>query len=162
MIIADHPLGVGANEYVLVVNTKGYAEKAKIEPTYGSRSANVHNVYLLIAAETGLAGAAAFIVTLLFPAFFALHAYFRGKATADSELLLGLGVSLLIVSIHSLYEWIFVMFSSQYLFAICVGLIGGIVSRPKFTNRRKKRRKKAPDPDAIEQDAPAGELVDVA
>lgn len=127
MIVADHPLGVGANNYVLVVNTMGYAERARIEPTYGSRSANVHNVYLLMASEIGIPGAIIFTILMLTAPITGIAAYMRGQPDQNAELLLGLSVSILIVGIHSLFEWIFVMFSSQYLFAICLGLIGGII-----------------------------------
>lgn len=142
LIIADHPLGVGANEYVVVVNTQGYAERARIEPTYGSRSANVHNVYLLIAAELGIAGSAALILTMLWPAAVALRAYFQFGASYNNDLLLGLAIAILIIAIHSMFEWIFVMFSAQYLFAICVGLIGGIVrqdARGSYAHKAPRR-----------------------
>jgi hypothetical protein len=40
-------------------------------------------------------------------------------------LLLGLGVALLTVYLHSWVEWIMVGFSAQYLLAIAIGLVAG-------------------------------------
>src|SRR5262249_8588698 len=56
MVLSDHPLGVGSNQYVIVVNTQGYNEKAGVAPTVGSSGAFVHNVYWLVAAESGYLG----------------------------------------------------------------------------------------------------------
>ena len=44
----------------------------------------------------------------------------------SGDLLLGLGVALLIVYLHSFYEWIFVKFEIQYIFAASVGMIAGL------------------------------------
>jgi len=51
-MFADHPMGVGANQYVVVASTQGYSERAGVPWNWTSRSANVHNTYLLVAAET--------------------------------------------------------------------------------------------------------------
>ncbi|CAN5184866.1 hypothetical protein BH09PSE3_BH09PSE3_00100 [soil metagenome] len=161
MIIQDHPFGVGANQYVLIVNTKGYAERAGIEPTFGSRSANVHNVYLLIAAETGILGGISFLIMILYPAIYGLIIYFKKRASQDNELLLGLSVAILIVAIHSLFEWIFVMYSSQYLFAACVGMIGGISGRKSARSRQNKVGKFTPNEISIKADADEIRLTDV-
>jgi O-antigen ligase len=126
MIIAEHPLGIGANNYVLVVNTRGYAERAGVEPTFGSRSANVHNIYLLMAAELGVMGALAFGLVLLWPAAYGLVIYFARRRTGHDEILLGLGIAIVLVSVHSLFEWILIMFPAQYLLAIVAGLIAGL------------------------------------
>ena len=46
MILVDHPMGIGANNYVLIANTHGYLDRAGVTPTRGSRSAPVHNIIL--------------------------------------------------------------------------------------------------------------------
>jgi hypothetical protein len=53
---------------------------------------------------------------------------FRHRAEATGALLLGLGVALIVVYVHSFEEWIFVVFDSQYLFAIVEGLVAGLTS----------------------------------
>ncbi len=152
MIIAEHPLGVGANQYVLVVNTRGYAERAGIEPTFGSRSANVHNIFLLMAAELGVLGSIAFGLTLLWPAAYALTMYFRRRGSANDEILLGLAVAIVLVVVHSLFEWILIMFPAQYLLAIATGLIAGLGGARVPAKRMVRPPEPAP---------PAGSLVPV-
>ena len=51
MILSDHPMGIGANNYVVIANTGGYNERANVAATSGSLSTNVHNAYLLAAAR---------------------------------------------------------------------------------------------------------------
>src|SRR5262249_26959034 len=54
LILADHPLGVGANNYIVAANSGGYMARAGVAWT--SRSTSVHNGYWLMAAETGYLG----------------------------------------------------------------------------------------------------------
>src|SRR5207248_9522813 len=56
MIIADHPFGVGANQYVVVANTGGYSERAGVAWNEDNRAAPVHDTYYLITAELGFIG----------------------------------------------------------------------------------------------------------
>lgn len=123
---SDHPLGVGANEYVVTANTKGYSSRAGVIWTKGSRSANVHNVYLLIAAETGWPGLVTFLLLYVTAVATALRAAWAKPYGRHSELLLGVVVVLATVGIHSLYEWIFVTEFTQYLFAIMLGFAMGL------------------------------------
>lgn len=122
----DHPLGVGANEYVIIANTKGYSARAGVVWTAGSRSANVHNAYLLIAAETGWFGLVAFIFLYLVAIVAGIRAAWAKPATQHSELALGAVIALATVAIHSLYEWIFVLEFTQYLFGIMLGFVMGL------------------------------------
>jgi O-antigen ligase len=125
-ILSDHPMGIGANNYVIVANTQGYNERAGVAPTAGSLSANVHNVYLLVAAETGYFGLITFVLLLLQPLTVAFVWGWRNRGDLRGDLLLGLAVSLLIVYLHSFYEWVFVTYYVQYFFAIVTGLIAGL------------------------------------
>jgi hypothetical protein len=52
------------------------------------------------------------------------------------DLLLGLGCALLVVYIHSYEEWIFVVFDSQYLLAIVMGLIAGLTQELHYWHPR--------------------------
>ena len=67
MILSDHPLGVGANNYVVIANVGGYNERAHVAQISGSLSTNVHNTYLLVAAETGYFGLLTFVLMFLRP-----------------------------------------------------------------------------------------------
>ncbi|PZQ61709.1 MAG: hypothetical protein DI544_03500 [Sphingomonas taxi] len=140
-MLHDHPLGVGANNYVTVANTQGYSDRAGVAPIFGSRSAHVHNAYLLAAAETGWAGLVGFTTMMLWPVLVALRCAWRFRRDPRGDILLGLGVTMAIVSLHSLYEWIFVTFNTEYMYALAVGLIAGIAQQMGYwgTPRPRKR-----------------------
>jgi O-antigen ligase len=129
MMISDHPMGVGANQYVLVANVGGYDAVAGVAPTPGSLSTNVHNLYLLAAAETGYLGLIMLVLLLLRPMMAAFLCSWRHRGDQRGELLLGLGVALLTVYLHSFFEWIFVTFQAQYLFALDLGLVAGLTQQ---------------------------------
>lgn len=133
----DHPMGVGANEYVVTANTKGYSSRAGVIWSTGSRSANVHNAYLLVAAETGWPGLVTFLLLYATAVLTAARAAWAKPYARHSELLLGVLVVLVTVAAHNLYEWIFVVEVTQYLFAMMLGLAMGLglrrpPRRPRF------------------------------
>ena len=85
----DHPMGVGANQYVVVANSEGYSARAGVIWNWASRSANVHNMYLLAAAETGWPGFLTFIALLLIPTIRGLVFAFRNRCGPRGEIVLG-------------------------------------------------------------------------
>jgi O-antigen ligase len=127
MILEDHPMGIGPNSYVVVANVEGYNARAKVAWTSGS--AHVHNVYWLVADESGYLGLFTFIILLSRPLIVAFRCGWRSRADYRGDLLLGFGVALLTVYLHSFYEWIFVMFQTQYMFAFSVGAVVGLAQQ---------------------------------
>ena len=140
MIINDHPLGIGANSYVVVANTGGYNTRARVAWVIGSDSANVHNVYYLVTAETGYFGLFTFILLLLRPLMVAIRCGWRHRGDKRGDLLLGLGMSLFIVYIHSYVEWIFITFTAQYMFVFDAGLIAGLATQLGYWRSREDSR----------------------
>lgn len=136
-MLSDHPMGVGANNYVVIANTQGYNERAGVIPTPASLGATVHNMYFLVAAETGYLGLVTFLIFLLRPLLVAFVWGWRDRQDLRGDILLGLGVSLLMIYMHSLYEWIFVTYYSEYLFAIETGLIAGLAQQLGYRRRIK-------------------------
>jgi O-antigen ligase len=134
-MLADHPMGVGANHFTLVANVGGYF--TRVGELWGAgRASNVHNVYWLVATETGYIGLIAFVAFLLPPLIAAFRCSVRHLGDPRGDLLLGLGCALLIVYIHSFEEWILVVLESQYVLAIVIGLVAGLTEelhywRPK-------------------------------
>jgi len=129
MMIADHPLGVGPNQYVVIANTAGYSARAGVPWNYTSRSAPVHNTYYLVTAEfglLGLVGLIALLVTLLFYGFRVLR---LPSELANAEILPGLVAAVIASCVHLYYEWIFMTFTLHYLFAIGTGMMVGIGAR---------------------------------
>jgi len=135
MILSDHPMGIGANNYVVVANTGGYNERAQVVAIAGSLSTNVHNAYLLSAAETGYFGVISLVLLLLHPLIVAFHCGWRNREDRRGDLLLGLGATLLIVYIHCFFEWVFFSFQTQYLFAMTLGLVAGLAQQLGYWGR---------------------------
>lgn len=131
MMIADHPFGVGANHYVVVVNTQGYASRAGVGWGTGSRATNVHNSFLLIQAETGYLGLFAIILLILVPAVTSLAHAYRARRSAQADLLIGIVGALTAITLHSFYEWMLVTYQAQYLLAIALGMAAGLIQQLK-------------------------------
>jgi O-antigen ligase len=148
LMLEAKPMGVGPNHYVFVANTEGYSEQAGVIWAAGSRSTNVHNSYLLIAAESGYFGIFTFLILLGSALFYAFGSAIRFRKQAGSEIFVGLGAAILATSLHGLYEWMYVVFPSQYLFAATLGLIAGLRSRyvSEEKARAKLRRAKSSSP----------------
>ena len=162
MMIGDHPFGVGANQYVNRANTDGYSARAGVAWNSGSRTANVHNSYLLVLAETGYIGLLAMVLFLATPIVFALRYAWRNKRDQRSELLIGLASALIIVSVHFKYEFAFVIYPVQYLLASNVGLIAGLSNQIAAAKRERRRQSPPSEPASPEGEEPrrTPELVD--
>lgn len=128
-MLAANPMGVGPNHYVVVANTQGYSARAGVAWRAESRSTNVHNSYLLVAVEAGYFGLITMLALIASALWFAFSGAFRFRAHPGSEVLIGVGCGILAMAIHGLFEWMFVVFPTQYLFAISLGMIAGIRRR---------------------------------
>lgn len=126
MIIADHPMGVGANQYVIIAATRGYSARAGVAWVESSRGAPVHNSYLLVTAELGFLGLAGFLTVLAYTFTAALRNLRRFKGQGEpSALLVGyLGTGIAVAG-HLAYEWLFASFLFHYLLAITLAAILG-------------------------------------
>lgn len=133
----DHPMGVGANMYTIVANVDGYSDRAGVNWSSG-RATNVHNVYLLIAAETGWPGLIAFIVLFVTSIVAGLRFAFTRRRDPAGEIALGCTVALIAVAAHGLYEWILLMYQAQYLFAIVLGVIAGLARQRRSAGPNSK------------------------
>jgi O-antigen ligase len=123
MMLTDHPMGIGANHFAVIGNVGQYYEKGKVGAYTSGRAGNVHNIYYLVAAETGYLGLIAFLVLLSAPLIVALRCGLNNLADDKGNLLLGYAVALLAVYFHSWVEWSLATFSAQYLLAIILGMI---------------------------------------
>lgn len=149
-MISDYPLGVGANHYVVVANTKGYSERAGVAWQETSRATSVHNSYLLIWAETGILGLLTFVFLLISSIWTCVVQAFRNRREKASDILIGIAGGLCAVALHSLYEWMFVTFQGQYLLAISLGIAAGIIrwmqAKARAVRRSGKNRAVASHP----------------
>ena len=133
LIISDYPLGIGANRYVVVANVGGYSERAGLSWDPGSRGAPVHNSYYLVTAEMGWLGLFGLVSLLAAGFLVAVRALRRSPSSFAGEVAAGTAVSVLMVSIHAYYEWIFFHHIVQTMLAACLGIGSAIyvMSRPK-------------------------------
>jgi O-Antigen ligase len=143
MILSDHPLGIGPNHYVVVASS-GYNKLAGVPQVAGQNDAFVHNIYWLVAAETGYPGLITFVLVLICPLPVAFRCGWRNRGDKRGDLLIGLGVALLIVYLHCLYEWIFIHFQAQYIFAMEVGLVAGLAQQLGYWRRSYRRQASRP------------------
>ena len=127
MILSDFPLGIGANNLVPVAIVEGYSERAGVSPM--SRGALVHNVYWLVAVETGYLGFVTFVLFLMRPMFVSFLCGWQHRKDVRGELLLGFGVALLMVYIHSFVEWVLISRGPQYFLALTFGIISGLAQQ---------------------------------
>ena len=138
-MIKDHPFGVGANQYTLAANVEGYSAKGGVAWNSGSRATNVHNIYLLYAAETGWLGSILFILLLVTAELNAFRYAWRRPTDQRAQILLGLGVAVAAAALHSMYEWIMTSSTAQYLLAVDLGLIAGLANQIKKSDAAKVR-----------------------
>ena len=140
MIIADHPFGVGANQYVVVTNTGGYSQRAGVAWNEHNRAAAVHNTYYLVAAEMGilgLFGLVAVLVSLIALGFRSLRHHLPGK---NGELVPGLLTTMIVVTVHISYEFVFMDRVIHYLFAISAGMLCALAAQAKSVQKSNARR----------------------
>lgn len=145
MMVTDHPLGVGANQYVLVANMAGYSARAGVPWNESDRAAPVHDTYYLVAAELGVLGLAGLVS--LFASLIVFGWRSLGKVGGDdsSELVPGLLGAMIIVAVHISYEWVFMHFVLHYMLAIAAGLLVALAVRSKSPMKaRRPIQTKAP------------------
>ena len=128
MMIADHPLGVGPNQYLFVANLGGYSERAGVAWNYANRSAPVHNSYLLVWAELGLVGLIGLLTMIFSVVVVGLKAMRRLVWDERSELMIGTLATVIVVSIHIAFEWLFITNYVHYLLAMNAGALVGITA----------------------------------
>jgi O-antigen ligase len=148
-MFTDYPMGVGANMYVSTSILKGYAERAGVNWSAGNRSAYVHNGYLVARTEMGYVGLAAFILLLFWPVFFCLRRLNQYRSDPRADMMIGYGISVLVVAVHSIVEWVFFSTQVLWLHAICLGMISGLAAQlardHAMARRQARERADAPD-----------------
>jgi O-antigen ligase len=137
MMVRDHPLGVGANHFTWMLVNRGYGERAGLDPR--SRTANVHNIYWLTAAEMGYPGLLALLALMAAPLVHAFRYVFSARGDARGDVLLGLGVGLVLCWVHGTIEWVWRTTEISYLFWMIVAMVPALArqlapARPALTN----------------------------
>lgn len=131
----DHPMGVGANQYVVTSNVEGYSERAGVTWNWSSRATKVHNMYLLAAAETGWWGLVSFSLLLSLPIVRGLGYLLKHRSDLRGDVVLGNVAAIVALALHGFYEWVFFMAHAQYLFAVSLAVIAVNIRRPSVVRR---------------------------
>ncbi len=127
LMLRDHPMGVGGNHFSWSLRAGGYAERVGLMS--GTRYMTVHNIYWLTAAEFGYLGIVALAVLFLVPLTDAMRFAFMAESRdVRGDLLLGLGISLLVFSLHSTLEFVWRITEVAYVFWILVALVGALAA----------------------------------
>lgn len=135
MMIADHPFGVGANQYSFVANAGGYAERAGVAWNYGNRRAPVHNTYYLVTAEMGFIGLLGLLALLGSTILLGMRCMRHHLPGDDGELIPGLLASMIILPIHIAYEFAFMDPNIEYLFVISAGMLVTLHARARNASK---------------------------
>jgi O-antigen ligase len=143
-MMAAKPMGVGPNHYVFVANTEGYNSKAGVNWSFGNRSANVHNSYLMVGAETGWLGLVTMVLLLGSAIATAFLSAWKYRRHPSADMLIGVGCGLLAVAAHGFLEWMFVILPAQYLLAASFGIIAGLRLRLVSGAAQARRRTERP------------------
>ena len=143
MIIADHPIGVGPNQYLLVANIGGYSSRAGVAWNAANRSAPVHNSYYFITAELGFLGLLGMVTILFSMIWTGIRALKRVGLGERSDILAGVVATLIIVSAHLAFEWLVATNYVQYMLAMTIGTLVGITAPLRQKSKAMKSRKAA-------------------
>jgi len=161
---ADHPFGVGANQFVFVSNGEGYAERAEVPWQSTTRSKPPHNAYLTARAETGRLGELAFFLLLCVPMVMAFRLAFADRATTAGEVVLGSAMGIAANVVHNFYEFAVHTFPVQAVLFVNLGLIAGLVRDRRTAAWRASvaRKRRQAEPVATSADAAGGGAGDPA
>lgn len=134
LMLADHPWGVGINQFSYVLAERGYADKIGIPPV--DRDGIVHNIYWLTAAETGYMGFLSYALLLAIPLTLALHGAMRFKKDIRGDVLLGCAGGLIATYIQNKAEWIMRQTVMSYLFFFMLAIIVAMWRQGRDVARR--------------------------
>lgn len=124
LMLSEHPLGVGINQYSRVLDEGGYGTRVGI--TGYDTSGIVHNIYWLTAAEVGYLGLGAFLALLLHALAVAARGALRARDDIRGDVMLGLGVGLLLLCLQGLLEWAHRQTALSYLFWLVLGVLAAL------------------------------------
>lgn len=123
MMNRDHPFGIGLNQYAVLANTGGYSAAAGVAWTTASKSAIVHNTYVLVRTEGGPIAYLGLLVLLIGTIASSATLMFRRRNNPARVFAVPAFVAILVLSIHISFEWVFVSMNTLYAFAAIVALV---------------------------------------
>jgi len=145
----DHPFGVGANNYVTIVNIQGYSRRAGVEwGGGGNLTAPVHNAYLLMRAETGWLGEGVMLIVLIVPVIAGLGLAFRNRGSPMAGVALGSTVAVATIAIHINFEYAWHLEAVQRLFFMNFAVLSAAAEACRQSRGQAQRKRRAAQPTA--------------
>lgn len=126
MIIADHPMGVGADRYVVVANLGGYSDRAGVPWNMEQRAAPVHNSYYVVTAEMGFLGLIGYLALIFGTILYGIRTVKHAPRTEGGEMAVGVTAALIVAWMHAYFEWTAMTFAIHYLYAVDIGVLYGL------------------------------------
>jgi O-antigen ligase len=124
LMSSAYPFGVGANNFVPVAQREGFYWRAGV--AYPNYNISPHNAYWTTLAESGFLGLFGLLLWLSVPLVVAISCGWRNRRDSRADALIGLGVGIFLVAIHSEFEWLLLSQYIQYILAPGIALIGGL------------------------------------
>lgn len=140
MMSADHPFGVGANNYVTVANTEGYYRRAGVDWGGNNLAAPVHNSYLLMRAENGWLGQIVMIAVLVVPLVGGFVLAFTNRRVPMAGMGLGASVAITAILVHINFEYAWHLESVQRVFFLNFAILSGAVEASRRARRQSRVR----------------------
>ena len=142
---ADHPLGVGANTYVMIANEQGYSQRAGVSWGGNNLAAPVHNSFLLMRAEMGWFGEIVMFLVIAVFIIGGLRTGFSEKKQAMVGMALGAATSGIVIAFHANYEYAWHLEVVQRLFFVNLAVLSACVALTRQTKfqRLRERRERA-------------------
>lgn len=145
LIAADHPWGVGANNFVVVNNVGGYLNRAGGMLTELTNAQPAHNAYLVARAETGWVGEIAMIALLTTLILSGLVTAFRYRRQPVAGIALGSGIGLFAIAMQSNFEYAWHILEVQRIFVINAAIIVGCLVLAKQTTGKSAKTTRRPN-----------------
>lgn len=132
----DYPLGVGANNYVSIANTRGYSLNAGVDWGGNNLTAPVHNSYLLMRAETGWFGQLVMLLLLTWPIYAGLRLAFSDRGSPSSAMGSAVATAFAITALHNNYEYAWHYEVVQRIFFANLAMLSGCIIAHRYSKMR--------------------------
>lgn len=126
LMAAEHPFGVGINQFSNALEHLGYAGRAGLDVSGYDASAIVHNIYRLNAAELGLPGLLAYLILIGGPLALAISGAARAGDTARGAVLLGCAVAFGASYLQGTLEWLSRQTAFAYLYFMLAAMVAAL------------------------------------
>lgn len=147
MMIADHPFGVGLNNFSYVLTHQETYRQHFEAMKYEEQAGVCHQIYYLTAAETGFVGLALYIALIFRFGFEALWGAWRQRSVYGA-LLFAIFLGLCALQASGFLEWVFRQTPVMQLFAISMG------ASVAWTEKKRRRPRASFSPAALPLEPP--------